>query len=248
MNAVTRPTTGAEYAVAICAEESDRRCRATFQQLVLEFSRPGDALLDFGAGPGLDAHCYAEHGRRVVTYDVDVDMSRYLETYCREFIAAGSVTPWHAAYRQFLEADEVPGGRFALITANFAPLNLIDDVTGLFRRFATLAAPDGLVLASVLSPYYAGDARYVWWWRNAARLCVQGRYAVPGASSNIWRRTPADFARACKPHFHLAQAWAGNRTGVPGRASWLHLARCRYMFLLFRRAGTSPQGRAARRA
>jgi len=100
----------------------------------------------------------------------------------------------------------------------------------------------------VLSPYYAGDARYGWWWRNAARLCAHGCYAVPGASSNIWRRTPADFARVCVPHFQLAQAWAGNRTEVRGRVSWVRLARCRYMFLLFRRAGASPQERAARRA
>lgn len=248
MNAATRLETGAEYAAAICAGESDRRCRATFQQRVLELTRPGDTLLDFGAGPGLDAHCYAAHGRRVVAYDVDADMSRYLEAYCREFIAAGSVTPWHAAYRRFLDAAEVPGGQFALISANFAPLNLIDDLTGLCRRFATLLVPDGLVLASVLSPYYAGDARYGWWWRNAARLCVHGRYAVPGATSNIWRRTPADFARAGMPHFQLAQVWAGNGTEARGRLSGMRLARCRYMFLLFRRLGAAPQERAAKRA
>ena len=54
--------TGAAYVEALTSLESDQRARAAFQDLVLRIARPGAALFDFGAGPGLDARLYAERG------------------------------------------------------------------------------------------------------------------------------------------------------------------------------------------
>src|SRR5215470_3820163 len=134
---------GAEYVSAINARASDRRYRAAFQSVALTLAPPGAAILDFGAGPGLDARVYAEQGRRVYAYDVDARMCDYFQGYCRELISAGTVS---------------------------------------------LTRGHGLVLASVLSPYYAGDLRYGWWWRNLIRLAREGRYFVPGAQARICRR------------------------------------------------------------
>jgi hypothetical protein len=53
-----------------------------------------------------------------------------------------------------------------LVTSNFAPLNLIDALPELFAKFHALTAPNGRVLASVLSPNFLGDLKYRWWWQN----------------------------------------------------------------------------------
>ena len=103
------------------------------------------------------------------------------------------------------------------MTSNFAPLNLIDDLRQLFALFR-LTGPGGAVLASVLSPYYLGDLRYRWWWRNAARLAREGRYAVPGAQALIWRRRLKDFATQCTPHFVLERVFPGSTPACASRA------------------------------
>src|SRR5262245_48025164 len=196
MHDAARIVTGAEYVAAISARPSDRRYRREFQSLALSLTAPGESLFDFGSGPGIDARIYAEQGRRVAAYDVDPHMSEYLAVHCRDFIATGAVSLQYGGYREFLASGPPAGGwRAELVTVNFAPLNLIDDLSALFAKFAALTTPTGAVLASVLSPYFAGDLRYGWWWRNAAGLLRDGRYAVPGAQAPIWRRRIVEYER-----------------------------------------------------
>jgi SAM-dependent methyltransferase len=232
---------GAEYVSALAVRRSDRRYRHEFQQLALQLVPPGAVLLDFGAGPGIDARFYARHGLTVFTYDIDPRMSDYLAAHCRELVAGGAVRVQTGGYREFLARPTAPcGSRVALVTANFAPLCLIDDLHELFARFAVLTAPGAAVLASVLNPYFTGDLRYGWWWRNLWRLMQDGRYAVPGVQALIWRRRLSDFSRACSPWFVLEEVFAGSQRPIRSRtgAAWLRLATCRFMFLLFRkRAG-----------
>jgi SAM-dependent methyltransferase len=238
MDDAARIVAGAEYVRAITARASDRRYRRTFQSLALRLTAPGEALFDFGSGPGIDARFYAEHGRRVSAYDIDPRMSEYLTSHCRDFIMAGTVRLQQGSYGEFLASAAPPEAwRAELITANFAPLNLIDDLRGLFAKFAALTSPTGAVLASVLSPYFAGDLRYPWWWRNAAGLLRHGRYAVPGAQALIWRRRLADYTRECAPYFHLEKVFAGTDSRACTRPVWLHLTTCRFMFLLFSKPG-----------
>ena len=236
--------TGAEYVAAIAERQSDRRARAAFQDLVVRIAAPGAALYDFGAGPGIDARFYSEHGFSVGAYDVDPGMCEYFAAHCREFIQAGRVELNGGTYPEFLARKSAADGRVDLITSNFAPLNLIDDLRGLFAKFHQLTAPEGKVLASVLSPYYIGDLKYGWWWRNSLRLWRDGHYAVPGAQASIIRRRLDDFAAQSAPYFALTRIFRGLQSskGEPadgvdvshgsGRA-WLSMTRCRFMFLLF---------------
>lgn len=240
-----RNITGAEYVSAITSRESDRRARAAFRARALELVPAGGTIFDFGAGPGLDARFYAEHGRRVGAYDVDPQMCRYFADYCDEQIGKGLIRLHQGSYAQFLGSTH-GAARVDLITANFAPLNLIDDLKALFAAFAALTQADGRVLASVLSPYFVGDLRYRWWWRNLTQLRRTGRFSVPGAQALIWRRRLADFAAESAPHFTLERVFAGTSpwpsdatvSGVAADApaAWVRLIRCRYMFLLFRRS------------
>ena len=236
----------ATYVEAITAGEADRRARQAFQDLVLRIATPGTVLFDFGAGPGLDARFYAEHGLTVGAYDVDPEMRDYFHAHCLDLIREGRVTLTNGTYPEFICSDVLPGGHpIDLVTSNFAPLNLIENLQPLFARLHGITAPHATVLASVLSPYFVGDMKYGWWWRNAFSLWRAGRYSVPGAKGPIVRRRLADFARAGQPHFRLERVFPG-APALPGYAdgidvsqgsgyAWVQLTKARYMFLLFRK-------------
>jgi SAM-dependent methyltransferase len=244
---------GVDYVNAITALRSDRRARSAFQDLVLHIARPGAVLFDFGAGPGIDARFYAERGFTVQAYDVDPKMCEYFAVHCREFIQAGQVTLNSGTYWDFLAREAAGNGRVSLVTSNFAPLNLIQDLPELFAKFYALSGPSGKVLASVLSPYYIGDMKYGWWWRNSRRLWREGHYSVRGTQASIVRRRLANCAEQCAPYFALTRVFPGEPShgGGPARGvdvsrgvgnAWIRLTTCRFMFLLFEKAGPSPAG------
>jgi SAM-dependent methyltransferase len=236
----------ATYVEAITAGEADRRARKAFQDLVLRIATPGAVLFDFGAGPGLDVKFYAEHGFTVGAYDVDPAMRDYFQAHCLDLIRDGRVTLAAGSYQEFVSSDGIPGDYpIDLVTSNFAPLNLIEDLQPLFARLHRITAPEATVLASVLSPYFIGDMKYGWWWRNAFRLWRAGRYSVAGAKGPIVRRSLADFAQASEPHFTLERVFPG-APSLPGYArgidvrqgggrAWVQLTQAQYMFLLFRK-------------
>jgi hypothetical protein len=100
------------------------------------------------------------------------------------------------------------------------------------------------VLVSVLSPYFVGDMRYGWWWRNAFRLRREGHYSVQGSQAPIVRRRLAEFAAHSAPYFTLKRVfpgrppiWARNSSGVDAtggaRYAWLCTISSLFMFLLF---------------
>lgn len=239
--------TGSNYVEQITALESDRRARAAFLNLVVSIARPGAALLDFGAGPGIDARFYVEHGFTVEAYDVDANMRAFFTENCRDLIEAGSVSLESGSYRDFLARHRDARQRHIdLVTANFAPLNLIAELNELFAAFHALTTARGSVLASVLNPYFIGDLRYKWWWRNVLRLWLKGDYTVQGAQAPIVRRRLATFAAQSAPYFLLERVFAGLPAKYNGHAysadlsagcapAWSRLTTCRFMFLLFRK-------------
>ncbi len=242
-----RALAGSEYVRAMSASASDRRARTAFQELVIRLMRPGALVFDFGAGPGIDARFYAEQGFTVDAYEPDSAMCEFFGTFCADLIDAGRVALASGGYSDFLQrACSTAPHRVDLVTANFAPLNLVPDLSELFRAFDALTHENGRVLASVLNPYYLGDLKYRWWWRNAGRLRTVGRYVINGAEGPVIRHSIGEFAARCAPHFGLERLYRG----VPGhpmhgpygvdpasrpRSAWLHVVGCRFMFLLFRK-------------
>ena len=240
-----RTPAGAEYVSQITAQVSDRRTRAAFRDLVLSIAPPGSRLFDFGAGPGIDARFFAERGFTIDAYDIDPRMREFFAGHCQDLIDSGRVTLDGRAYREFLTRSTADSSRRAdLVISNFAPLNLVDDLRPLFGKFHTLTGPKSKVLASVLSPCFIGDMRSRLWWRGAPRLWRAGELFLPGPQAPYYRRLLNHFRAVSAPHFQLSRVFpgrppfpGGHSNGIDlerdGRFAWLHIARCRYMFLLF---------------
>jgi SAM-dependent methyltransferase len=218
---VQHTTAGAQYVRQITAQQSDRSTRSAFRDLVLGIAPSGAVLFDFGAGPGIDSRFFAEHGFTIDAYEVDPRMREFFVDHCRDLIDLGRVRLDASAYRDFLTHRPADNTRRAdLVIANFAPLNLVDDLRELFEKFHALTAPGGRVLASVLNPCFIGDMRLRSWWRGAPRLWRDGELFLPGPQAPHYRRMPGKFREASAPHFRLSRVFRG-------------LPLNRYMFLLF---------------
>ncbi|GLQ88162.1 hypothetical protein GCM10007898_17310 [Dyella flagellata] len=182
--------------------------------MALDLLPKGADVLEFGAGTGIDAKTFAARGHRTFVYEPSEAMRDYLARHCRDEIAQETIVPISSPL-----ACKVQG-----VTANFAVLNHFADHAPLFEELSRVVHQDGFVLASMLNPYYLGDARYDWWRKNLVNLLRRGHYAIPSESS-IHRFVPRVVARAATPYFRLER--------VTPRG--LRLATDLYMFLLFRR-------------
>jgi len=206
--------TGEQYHQFMLASPRNQLVRDRFQDMALNLLPAGASVLDFGAGTGIDAKTYAANGHPTFVYEPSEDQSGYLALHCREEIerkAIATVTSSLAC-------------RVHAVTANFAVFNHIPDQAGLFKDLSHVVQPGGFVLASMLNPYYLGDARYRWWRANLLNLLRRGHYGIE-SESRIHRFTPGFVARAAAPHFQLER--------VTPRG--LGMATQLYLFLLLRR-------------
>lgn len=240
--------TGSAYVESLSTVESDGVYRAAFLELALQLATPRAVLFDFGCGPGLDARVYANHGHRVYAFDVDPGMCGYFRASCAQDIAASRIDLIECRYEEFLASSTGALPPVDLVTANFAPLNLVAEPAALFTRFASMLKPTGLVLASVLNPFHRGDLRYSWWWRGLPRLLAQGSFAVEGAQAPIRRWLPARLEREAGDAFVLDAIYSppANGPGSPRRlrtgslADWPAFTAPRFLFLLWRRRCARP--------
>jgi SAM-dependent methyltransferase len=220
---------GDDYLVAMSRRRADRAARAAFTRLATQLAPAGGRIFEFGCGPGTDAQLYASLGFAVTGYDLDPRMRSTFLRVCREALQRGQVAFDPApSYAAFLAHGGCTGAD--LITANFAPLNLVADLAPLFAKFARLLDVRGRVLASVLNPYCLGDARYGWWWRHAPALLCDGGYRV---GAGLFRRTPAHFAQAAAAQFRLTQVRAA--TGADRASPGWRRFTSQYLFLQFER-------------
>ncbi|HUA81078.1 MAG TPA: methyltransferase domain-containing protein [Dyella sp.] len=206
--------TGEQYHAHIQASQRDRRARDRFQKMALGLLTQGADILDFGAGTGIDAKAYAANGHMTFVYEPSDTMRDYLIRHCREEIDRKTIVAIGSPLTCKVQA----------VTANFAVLNHFDEHVSLFEELSRVVHHGGFVLASMLNPFYLGDARYGWWRSNLVNLVRCGHYAIP-SESRIHRFVPRVVARAAAPHFKL------ERVAPRG----LGLAIDLYMFLLFRR-------------
>jgi SAM-dependent methyltransferase len=206
--------TGAQYHEFMLASPRDRVVRERFQKMALDLLPAGADVLDFGAGTGIDAKAYAANGHPTFVHEPSQAMGDYLARYCRDEIARKTIITVASPLACKVQA----------VTANFAVLNHFADHAALFEELSRVVREGGFVLASMLNPYYLGDARYSWWRANVMNLVRSGHYAIE-SESRIHRFAPRVVARSAAPYFRLERL-------VPRGFGW---AAQLYMFLLFRR-------------
>lgn len=206
--------TGEQYHNFFLTSQRDLAVRDRFQKMALNLLAKEADILDFGAGTGIDAKAYASNGHTTFVYEPSESMREHLMSYCSDEIVSKTVIKIESPFACKVQA----------VTANFAVLNHIADQASLFEDLSGVVQRGGFVLASMLNPYYLGDARYGWWRKNLINLMRNGRYAID-SESRIHRFAPSVVARAAAPYFRLERL---NPRGV-GLATEL------YMFLLFRR-------------
>lgn len=206
--------TGEQYHEFMLASSRDRLVRDRFQKLALDLLPAGAAVLDFGAGTGIDAKVYAANGHLTFVHEPSQAMSEYLAQYCRDEITRKTIVTVASPLSCKVQA----------VTANFAVLNHFADHALLFAGLSRVVQQGGFVLANMLNPYYLGDARYGWWRENVINLVRRGHYAI-ASESRIHRFAPRVVAQAAAPHFQLQRL-------IP-RGFGLAAQPC--MFLLFRR-------------
>jgi SAM-dependent methyltransferase len=229
--------TGDAYVQAISARAADRNARAAFRAAVLRLTPQRGSIFDFGAGPGADAKYYAACGFRVFAYDTDEMMCATLRTECAVEIAQQRVTLIESAYEQLLKGGPLRNVHdIDLVTANFAPMNLVPEPAETFEMFHSVAARRGQLLLSVLNPSFLGDMRFAWFWTNKPRLWRNGHFATPGPVNDVWRRSVGELARLAEHRFRLRQVMRGLPTPpwctvAPFR--WLARPTSQYLFLLF---------------
>lgn len=206
---------GKAYHEFMLASPRDRKVRERFQHLALQVMPPRGTILDFGAGTGIDAKSYAAKGFKVLVHEPSEANLGCLREYCRQEIVDGKIRTTDMSATENVQ----------MIVANFAVLNLIDDHRPLFAKFASLLAPRGFVLVSLLNPFFLSDVRYAWWRGNLGQLIAKGAYAVEGEFYPIYRFVPSVVARAARPDFSVLRR-------VP---AWLRLATSPYVFVLFQK-------------
>ncbi|HKU19286.1 MAG TPA: methyltransferase domain-containing protein [Candidatus Saccharimonadales bacterium] len=206
--------TGEQYHTFMLSSPRDKLARERFHRMALDLLAPGEDVLDFGAGTGIDAKAFAANGHRTFVYEPSRAMSEHLKQYCQDEIAGNTVIT--VAYPLACSV------RAAI--ADFAVLNHFASHTLLFEELSQVIEHGGFFLASMLSPYYLGDARCGWWQKNLLNLAWHGHYAIP-SESGVHRFTPRVVAQSAAPYFRL------ERLTPRG----LGLAADLYMFLLFRR-------------
>jgi SAM-dependent methyltransferase len=154
-------------------------------------------------------------------------MCDYFARHCAAEVAAGTVRLNVGAYRDFLASRQLSGGHdIDLVVANFAPLNLVDDLPPLFAKFDTMLNAGGRLLVSVLNPFYRGQLASRRGWTRLPQLLWNGSYTtLLHGMIPVRRWLPGRLARQAEPFFQLAAIYIPLTTAPGEPAGRVSLAR-----------------------
>jgi len=214
------------------------RLRDVFRKRVSAMAGAGTPILDFGCGTGTDADWYAANGHRVIAYDISEGMVNVLRTRCAAAISRGTIVALAGEFEILLVALE-QFGPVAAIAANFAVLNHVPDLTPLLQRLAFHLRPKGVLIATMLNPFYLPDIRSRWWWKGMPRSLWAGNIRMVG-DVTTYRHYIRSIRRMAAPHFKLVehQNSASAMAGSPsGSGSWRDSLNSNFMILVLRKPG-----------
>ena len=190
-----------EYDSQVDGAARNRRNRERFQALTAPLIRRDLPLLDFGCGTGLDSKHYAGAGYKVLAYDTSPGMVAVLCERCADEITAGTVTACAGGLDVLREklAQFAPIGG---VVAHLAVLNHIRDLRPTFALLADALSPGGVIVATMLNPFYWRDMLSAWWWQGAPASVFTGAIRVAG-DVTTYRHFPSAIQRMASPMLTL---------------------------------------------
>lgn len=209
------------YDIQMSRMPGDVWARDAFQDFVTRDLSPGEVLLDFGCGTGIDARAYAASGFRVIGYDSSPAMARVAASRCQSADAGGRAEILSLPYEEFLRGPW-PMEKPAAIVSNFAVLNLVPSLREAFARFQEILRPGGRVFLSLLNPCYVRNAVTPGLRRTMLRAVVRGVAEYPSAKVPTLLYREGFVRREARPHFRVDRR-AGIGAIVNGEAiegSW----------------------------
>jgi SAM-dependent methyltransferase len=211
------------YDTVMAGDPENARVRGAFHDLVAATAPARARVLDFGCGTGVDARWYASQGYSVVAYDPARRMIARTTALCAREIVDRRIVAVSFPFAEFPHALP-PHAGFDAVTANFAVLNLLADVRGVFDAMSRVLVTGGVVIANVLNPFHWRDLRHLWWWRSFVSSVGSGTLSDRRPETSTHRHRLATIARAAAPSLALVE-----RREVSGRFG-------QFIFLVLRRA------------
>jgi ubiquinone/menaquinone biosynthesis C-methylase UbiE len=128
--------------------DSDKKVRESVHQLFSTHVTKGD-VLDFGGGTGLDLPWFLSNKYRVSFVEPSANMRAVARANNEskgevQFVESNTdFTKWNESQLPF-------SGKVNGILANFAVLNCIENIDGLFQKFALVASKDCYVVTTII--------------------------------------------------------------------------------------------------
>jgi SAM-dependent methyltransferase len=191
-----------DYDAQMSRIPGDAWAREAFQDFVMREVSPGEVLLDFGCGTGLDIEVYAERGFRVVGYDSSPAMAGEAVNRCRTGIERRLVDIFSGPYEDFLRKPWAMNPPSA-IASNFAVLNLVPSLHEAFARFHEILQPGGRVFLSLLNPCHPRNLVTPGLTRPMFRALLHGIADFPSAKVPTLLYCERFVRRAAWPFFEL---------------------------------------------
>jgi SAM-dependent methyltransferase len=190
------------YDIQMSRMPGDAWTRDAFQDFVTRDLSPGDVVLDFGCGTGVDAKAYAGKGFRVIGYDSSPGMARVAVNRCGTDDTRGRVEIISFPYEKFLQGPW-PMEKPTVIVSNFAVLNLVPSLRAAFARFYEILKPGGSVFLSLLNPCHVRNLVTPGLRRTMLRALLHGVTEFPSAKVPTLLYRESFVRREARPHFRL---------------------------------------------
>jgi SAM-dependent methyltransferase len=170
--------------------------------------RSGQRVLDVGCGSGIDALALAQRGVRVLGIDASAGMiQRARERVGSEFQPLLEFRVLDATHLSAVQGEPFDGAISA-----FAALNTLPDLAAFARDLASVLRPGGRAVVHILNRFSSWEFLGLVLrrrWRGALHLPSQRQrtFTIGGVAVRHTLYTPAEAARAFRPHFSLVQSY-----------------------------------------
>jgi ubiquinone/menaquinone biosynthesis C-methylase UbiE len=164
-------------------EQTDKRVRSKVAE---KFKRvtPSGTVLDFGGGTGLDLQWLAEKYTRVYFCEPSAGMKNKAIERTDKSVHKGKIVFVDDAFSDFKkwETNGPFDEKVDAILANFAVVNCIDDITGLFKSLSLVIKPGGNLMILVLENRFLKLLKH-----NPVRLFKYKVFDKPLSASALYK-------------------------------------------------------------